>query len=213
MEEGPRADGRLRAGGPQNRVCEAAGGGSGARGSRASQARVSTGSGTRSQARTRARTQGVPGSQRPAKRAPTFATATRLPAPGREIPTVNLAAASAARCPATERARGLPACLAWRQHATAGRGQQLPPPPPRPLWLLAGPLLAEGCAPAALLAGPSLPPGRLSCPLRPTSEPFSFCYGVRGRCVRCVPPQSHTRHGSKATAMVLAPQPTPSHPA
>lgn len=36
------------------------------------------GSGTRSQAQT----EGVPSSQRPARRAPTFAAATRLPAPG-----------------------------------------------------------------------------------------------------------------------------------
>lgn len=45
------------------------------------------GSGTRSQAQT----EGVLGSQRPARRAPTFAAATRLPAPGGEILTASLA--------------------------------------------------------------------------------------------------------------------------
>lgn len=67
-------------------------------------------------------------------------------------------AACAARCPATVRARRLPACFAWRQHATARRGPQLR----RPCPALSGSLWGVTCrvdtcrVEAIQLVGPSL---------------------------------------------------------
>lgn len=77
------------------------------------------GSGTRSQAQM----EGVLGSQRPARRAPTFAAATR---PAGKYLQPAYPATSAARCPATMRACRLPACFKCRQYATVWRGQQRP---------------------------------------------------------------------------------------
>lgn len=173
--------------------------------------RVPGGSLTGSETRSKAPTEEVPGSQRPARRAPTLATATRLPAPGREIPTASLALqAGAARCPATVRARRLPACFAWRQHATAWRGQQRPRPCPALFIPLRGRNLrsrgegngytASGIQ-AAILAGfPA------SSALQMSGSRFVM---AQGACVFDVSPAvAHL-----ATARVLAPQPTPSHPA